>query len=180
MPCQSCGYAVPLFDFKKHRTGLNSYSTKLESEDIKAETDSCAISISTGPASNTAAIGTIVPTEIDAPSQVQSYPLTDKGLKGYWRDQNAKSIDGLTGVTNGFKSAHQFSPNAIKAVAKVQSKDVERVGPASLQIRRGALLGLFPGWKQEKQGIIVGFLLGALAMVVAQRAMSVLAGILTV
>ena len=175
MPYQSCGYAVPLFDFKKHRTGLNSYSTKLELEDIKAENDSCAISTSTALSSNTAAIGTIPPTEIDAPSQVQSYPLTDQGLKGYWRDHNAKSIDGLTGVTNGFNSPHQFSPNA-----KVQSKDVERVRPASVQVVRKGLSGLFPGWEQEKKGIVVGFLLGALAMVVAQRVMSVLAVVLTV
>ena len=141
MPCQSCGYAVPLFNFKKHHTGLNSYGKKLESEDINAETDSCAISISTGPTwatSNTMAIGTIVPTEINAPSQIQSYPLTDKG---YWRDQNAKSIDSLTRVTNGFKSAHQFLPNAIKAVAKVQSKDVEHVRLASVQVRRRAFQG---------------------------------------
>ena len=91
--------------------------------------------------SNTMAIGTIVPTKINAPSQVQSYPLTDKGLKGYWRDQNAKSIDSLTRVTNGFKSAHQFLPNAIKAVAKVQSKDVEHVRLASVQVRRRAFQG---------------------------------------
>lgn len=142
-------------------------------EDIKAETDSCDVSISSSPSSNKLAVNTIVPAEIDTPSQAQSYPLTAKGLKGYWRVNNYKSIDGLPGITNGFKTLQTFSPNTIKAVAGVQPKDLERV--ESVQVRRGVL-----SWKQERYGVVMGFVLGVLAMVVAQRATSVLAGILIV
>jgi len=167
----SCGYAVPFFDFKRHRTGLNNFSVILEKADLEAETDSCAIS--TSPSSNTSAVGT---------AEVQSYPFTGNGLKGYWRDKNRTSIDGLPGVVSGFKAPKSFSPNFIKAVTgEVQPKDVERVDLASsVQIRnvKGVLSGLIPGWEQEKLGVVVGFLLGALAMAVAQRAKSVLGGIL--
>jgi hypothetical protein len=172
---QSCGYAVPLFDFKMHRTGLNNFALKLAMEDIKAESESTA-----SPSSNTSAVSTIFTSETDIPSQVQTYPLTAKGLKGYWRDRNCQSIDGLPGVTSGFKAPQSFSPNASTAGAEVRP---ERFEPVSfIQVLRG-LKGapsglLLPRWElQEKHGVVVGFVLGALTMVVAERGMSVLAGI---
>ncbi|KAF8805274.1 hypothetical protein BYT27DRAFT_7192995 [Phlegmacium glaucopus] len=168
----SCGYAVPLYDFKKHRTGLNHYSVKLETEDIRAQAESCAISAPPSPSSNTSVVRTSFETETDHPSEVQTYPLTDKGLKGYWRDKNHMSIDGLPGVTSGFKAPQPFFPNANKARAEVQPRYVERVEPASsVQVRS------LKGWEQEKHGIVVGFILGVLAMVVVQRGISGLAGI---
>lgn len=175
---QSCGYAVPLFDFKMHRTGLNNFALKLAMEDMKAESESTA-----SPSSNTSAISTIFTSETDIPFQVQTYPLTAKGLKGYWRDRNCQSIDGLPGVTSGFKAPQSFSPNASIAGAEVRPKDTEHgFEPVSfVQVLRG-LKGvpsslLLPRWElQEKHGVVVGFVLGALAMVVAERGMS-LAGI---
>ena len=145
-------------------------SVKLEREDRNAEAD-CVIS--TPSSSDMSAVGTAGP---------PSYPSTANGLKGYWRDKNCTSIDGLPGVTSGFQAPQQFFPDAIKAVTgEVQSKDIERIEPGSsvhVSSWKRVLSRLMPGWEQEKQGIIVGFLWGALAMVVAQRTMSVLAGIL--
>jgi len=163
----SCGYAVPFFDFKRHRTGLNNISVRRETEDINAETDSCVIS--TPPSSDTSAVGT---TEASS-----TYPFTDKGLKGYWRDRNCRSIDGLPGVISGFQAPQSFSPNAIKAVSgEVQGKDVEQVEPgfSAIQVRswKRIFSKLMPGWGQKKHSLIVGFLWGALVMVVAQRAIS--------
>jgi len=173
----SCGYAVPFFDFKRHRTGLNHFSLRLETEDIKAEAESCDLSSSSS--SNASDVGTTFSLEAEIPSQVQSYPLTAKGLKGYWRDRNCKSIDGLPGVTSGFIATQSFSPIVKTAI---ENQDIERVEPpsSSVQVRslKGPLSRLIPGWEQEKHAVVVGFVFGALVMVVAQRAMSVSRGIL--
>ena len=145
---------------------------RLEAEDIKVEAESCGLSTSFS--SNEAAVGTTSSLDTEIPSHVQSYPLTAKGLKGYWRDRNCKSIDGLPGVTSGFIAPQSFSPIA-KTV--IENQNIERVEPASSSVQvRGlerSLSRLVPGWEQEKHGVVVGFLLGALAMVVAQRAMRV-------
>lgn len=163
----SCGYAVPLYDFKSHRTALDNFSVKQEAEDIKAEAEFCAIS--TSPSTNTSTI--------DIQSKVQTYPLTAKGLKGYWRDKNSQSIDGLPGVHSGFKATQQFSPNSIKARDLVRKDDIESVEPASSVSSKVELFRLVPRLEQEKHGIILGFVLGALAVTIAQRGMSTLAGI---
>lgn len=166
---QSCGYSVPHFDFKRHRTGLDHFSVRLETEDIKAEAESCAISTSLS--SNASAVGTTFPSDIQISSQAQSYPLTTKGLKGYWRDKNSKSIDGLPGVVSAFIAPQSFSP-----IIKTEDQDVKPA--SSVRSLKGEPSRLVPGWEPEKHGVVVGFVFGALAVVVAQRAMSVLAGIL--
>jgi len=176
----SCGYSVPLFDFNAQRTALDNFMAKLETEDIKVEAESCVAS--TSPSSTTSVARTSFTAETGIPSEVQSYPLTAKGLKGYWRDKNYQSIDGLPGMISGFKASQHFSPNAPRAMATVntQLRDIKRVEPAfSVQVGslKGVFSGLVPGWEQEKYGVVVGFVLGALAMVVAERGMSVLAGI---
>jgi hypothetical protein len=156
---------------------LNNYSVKLETEDLKAEMESC--DIPTSSSSDASAVDTTFPADIATPSQVQSYPLTDKGLKGYWRDKNGKSIDGLLGVSSGFTAQQKFSP--IPKPVIVEDKDIERVELASVVRARslkGGLSRLGLGWEQEKNGVVLGFVFGALAVVVAQRAISVLAGIL--
>ena len=142
---------------------------QLETADIKAEAESCPTSLS-----NTSAVGTHIAVETDIPSQVQGYPLTAEGLKGYWRDINCKSIDGLPGVISGFKALQSFSPNAIRAKAHVKPRDIERVQQASsaqIGILKGMLSGLV---QQEKYGVVVGFVLGVLAMIIAERGMTIL------
>lgn len=175
MHSQSCGYSVPLYEFNAHRTGLNNLSVKLETEDIKAEIESCPIS--TSPSLNTSAVTTTSAVETDNSSEVQTYPSTAKGLKGYWRDKNYKSIDGLPGVTSGFKASQPFSPNAKKAKAAPRHHDVEPTSSNQIRSLKVALSELVPGWEQEKHGIVVGFILGAMAMIVAERGISRLAGI---
>ncbi|KAF7368769.1 Pyridoxamine phosphate oxidase [Mycena venus] len=66
----SCGYAVPFFDFKSHRTRLLTWAAKKEEKDITAAGD----------------------------SDEHVSGLVD-GLKRYWNTKNIKSLDGLTGLT---------------------------------------------------------------------------------
>ncbi|KAJ7207347.1 hypothetical protein C8J57DRAFT_1151727 [Mycena rebaudengoi] len=75
----SCGYAVPFFDFKAHRTRLLTWAVRKESIDIEAA--------STEP-----------PGFVD-------------GLKQYWTKKNAKSLDGLTGLTTAPLSSDIFVPS---------------------------------------------------------------------
>ena len=149
---------------------MNPLSVQLETADIKAEAESCPASLS-----NTSAVSSHTAVETDVPSQVQGYyPLTAEGLKGYWRDSNCKSIDGLPGVISGFKALQSFSPNAIRAKAHVKPRDIERVEQASsaqIGILKGMLSGLV---QQEKYGVVVGFVLGVLAMIIAERGMTIL------
>lgn len=85
---QSCGYSVPFFEFKRHRTQLVEYFHKSELNDIQAETNSVC--------------DTIDP----------------KGIRAYWTAKNSKSIDGLPGLTNAPQSTatHVHSVSALKPV----------------------------------------------------------------
>jgi hypothetical protein len=67
---QSCGYAVPFFDFKSHRTRLLAWAAKKEEKDIAAAGDS--------------------------EDHVSGFV---DGLKRCWNTKNTKSLDGLTGLT---------------------------------------------------------------------------------
>ncbi|KAJ7265028.1 hypothetical protein C8J57DRAFT_1470170 [Mycena rebaudengoi] len=66
----SCGYAVPFFDFKSHRTRLLAWAAKKEEKDIAAAGDS--------------------------EDHVSGFV---DGLKRCWNTKNTKSLDGLTGLT---------------------------------------------------------------------------------
>ncbi|KAJ6551843.1 hypothetical protein B0H19DRAFT_1159149 [Mycena capillaripes] len=64
----SCGYAVPFFDFKAHRTRLLTWAMKKEELDVT-----------------------------NGNGDVQKSGLVE-GLKRYWNTKNLKSLDGLTGM----------------------------------------------------------------------------------
>ncbi|KAJ7247810.1 hypothetical protein C8J57DRAFT_1475713 [Mycena rebaudengoi] len=67
---KSCGYAVPFFDFKSHRTRLLAWTAKKEEKNIASAGD----------------------------SEGRVSGLVD-GLKRYWNTKNTKSLDSLTGLT---------------------------------------------------------------------------------
>jgi len=84
---------------------LHDMAAQKESQDIKAA--SC---FDESNPSNEVEDGQILP------------PLPEKGLKGYWRDHNTKSIDGLTGLETAYKSHKVFKPFDTK-----WKKDDERI-----------------------------------------------------
>lgn len=69
---QSCGYAVPYYEFKAHRTTLLESSKRKEDFDVALESGDPV---------------------------TDSTPLT-KGLKSYWAEKNAHNIDGLPGLSS--------------------------------------------------------------------------------
>ncbi|KAG7440355.1 uncharacterized protein BT62DRAFT_957155 [Guyanagaster necrorhizus] len=77
----SCGYAVPFYEFKSHRTRLLEYAAKRELADIEAE---------------------------ETESPICEPPRPDNGLKRYWIKNNLTSIDGLPGMTTGQDSTDKF------------------------------------------------------------------------
>ncbi|KAK0217250.1 hypothetical protein IW262DRAFT_1508857 [Armillaria fumosa] len=78
----SCGYAVPFYEFKSHRTRLLEFAAKFELADIEAE-------------------------EADKAAICQP-PRPDDGLKRYWIQHNVQSIDGLPGMTFAQHSTDKF------------------------------------------------------------------------
>lgn len=74
---QSCGYAVPFYDFNSHRTQLSVWAAKRENVDRTA----------------------------DAPADG---PFPESGLRAYWAESNAKSLDGLPAVLSAHK--HLIKP----------------------------------------------------------------------
>ncbi|KAK0458263.1 uncharacterized protein EV420DRAFT_1544603 [Desarmillaria tabescens] len=77
----SCGYAVPFYEFKSHRTKLLEHAAKVELADIDAE---------------------------EADNTICEPPRPDNGLKQYWIQHNSQSIDGLPGMTFGPNSTEKF------------------------------------------------------------------------
>ncbi|KAF7324924.1 Pyridoxamine phosphate oxidase [Mycena kentingensis (nom. inval.)] len=77
----SCGYAVPFFDFKSHRTRLLTWATKKEGLDQAHD---------------------------EAPSP--SDGLVD-GLRSYWNTKNLKSLDGLPGLAVAPYTNQKFPHN---------------------------------------------------------------------
>ncbi|KAG6887946.1 hypothetical protein C0992_010148 [Termitomyces sp. T32_za158] len=69
----SCGYAVPLMDYKADRTRLNTSLNAFEAADIIAER------------------------RIEL-AQALTPPRPPDGLKHYWATRNARSLDGLPGM----------------------------------------------------------------------------------
>ncbi|TFK34639.1 hypothetical protein BDQ12DRAFT_360097 [Crucibulum laeve] len=79
----SCGFSTPFFTFKSHRMKLHNFSIKVEQSDIDAEA-SCL------------------------PSELDGQPRSNNGLKAFWKSQNVKSIDGLTGIEQAYASPVHF------------------------------------------------------------------------
>ncbi|KAF8434552.1 hypothetical protein L210DRAFT_3410509 [Boletus edulis BED1] len=81
--CTSCGYAVPLYDFVKHRTQLLSHFDKLETE--QSEPD------------------------VNDPGSKGAAPPSD--LRGYWLLKNIRSLDGLPGLVTAPDAIRSMIPH---------------------------------------------------------------------
>ncbi|KAJ8515107.1 hypothetical protein ONZ45_g7417 [Pleurotus djamor] len=81
----SCGYAVPFYDFKSHRTRLLEGLTRYQNKDRDAE------------------LG------LDS-STASSPPRPAQGLKWYWTENNLHSLDGLPALETAHESLQLFEP----------------------------------------------------------------------
>ncbi|KAJ8515106.1 hypothetical protein ONZ45_g7416 [Pleurotus djamor] len=90
----SCGYAVPFYEFKRHRTQLLEMSTRFQNLDRDAEL------------------------ALEDPSTEPSPPRPNKSLKWYWSTHNMQSLDGLPSIETAHESFRLFEP-----VTKVFKKD---------------------------------------------------------
>ncbi|KAF4566180.1 hypothetical protein EYR36_011595 [Pleurotus pulmonarius] len=104
---QSCGYAVPYYDFKGHRSKLVDMSIPMQDLDRDAE---LALDSST----------------------LSEPPRPKKGLKSYWAENNATSLDGLPALLYAQTSTRLFNPASPAAKPKkdgasANPKDVAKV-----------------------------------------------------
>lgn len=79
-PVQSCGWGVPLFEFKGQRTTHPRWAVQTQNRDFDYET------------------------KIGGPSEVKEGEYPEKGIRFYQALVNQKSLDGLTGLEVAFKT----------------------------------------------------------------------------
>ncbi|KAJ3504591.1 hypothetical protein NLJ89_g7858 [Agrocybe chaxingu] len=91
----SCGFSIPFYAYKSDRMLLNKIAAPKELVDVKVELAALASCDDQSSEPN--------------PEQL---PLSDDGLKDYWKNHNAKSIDGLPGLLSSFLSRRIFSEAA--------------------------------------------------------------------
>jgi len=75
----SCGWGIPIYEFKGHRRLLVQFAKQLEKKDVKAQEDQAA----------------------NGGGPVEPPPVS---IKWYWREMGSKSIDGLPSLQEGHRS----------------------------------------------------------------------------
>ncbi|KAG6856523.1 hypothetical protein H0H87_003611 [Tephrocybe sp. NHM501043] len=83
----TCGYSVPFYEFKAHRTQLLEWAAKKEAADRDAE-------LTVGYSSATS-------------------PHVQTGMKRWWEERNTTSLDGLQGVVTAHVSDEVFTSRPI-------------------------------------------------------------------
>ena len=78
---KSCGYAVPFYSYQGERHALVQFSNNKEKKDTEAEAD----------------------------AEIPSMCKAESGIKEYWEQKNATSLDGLPGLASA--SSVGFRPN---------------------------------------------------------------------
>ncbi len=98
---QYCGYSIPFYSFEGHRLILHSWAAQRQNADNEAEEKALAScdSDSASPA---------------------CFPASESGLKHYWKDRNAKSLDGLPGLRSAPESRTGFFPIDPKTIRDKQ------------------------------------------------------------
>ncbi|KAF8876499.1 hypothetical protein BD779DRAFT_1560391 [Infundibulicybe gibba] len=95
----TCGFAVPYYEFKGHRTQLQETAIRKEAADSEAD--------------------------VNSPGERELPPMPEKGLRWYWREKNGKSLDGLPGMMTAQNSMKPFESNrdALKLKKTVTTND---------------------------------------------------------
>ncbi|KAG5721994.1 hypothetical protein E4T56_gene18467 [Termitomyces sp. T112] len=95
----TCGYSVPFYDFKGHRTQLLEWAAKKEAADRDTEL-TVGFSSATGP-------------------RVQT------GLKRWWEERNTTSLDGLQGIVSAHMSDEIFRSRRIAKKSPFQTATIQ-------------------------------------------------------
>ncbi|KAJ4490550.1 hypothetical protein J3R30DRAFT_3278074 [Lentinula aciculospora] len=123
----SCGYAIPLYEFKTHRNQLLQWAQKRESADDDALR------------------------EFNEPSS--------NGLYSYWKNNNARSIDGIPGLdSKTFEDAVDLFKT--RSLSYADDKVIATFGPSAYLFRTN---GKFDS------KFLTGLILGVLATTVVMR-----------
>ncbi|KAL0961522.1 hypothetical protein HGRIS_006463 [Hohenbuehelia grisea] len=142
----SCGYAVPFYEYKAHRTKLVDMSVKMECIDRDAETSA------EGP--------------FDTP------PRPAGGLKAYWNDINHFSIDGLPGQVESIQSTKVFPVPGPASLTKFKSTTGGDKSDLQMSKPRGHV-GALSSWKGDARSMLaLGFSAGFLAAAVSMKLMN--------
>ncbi|KAG5653817.1 hypothetical protein H0H81_010285 [Sphagnurus paluster] len=117
----TCGYSVPFYEFKAHRTQLLEWAAKKEAADRDAELTVGFSSACT--------------------------PRVQTGMKRWWEERNTTSLDGLPGVVSAHVSDEIFmsKPIAKKSqyeVVGVKSKVVKALAPLDFRILVAFFVGM--------------------------------------
>lgn len=86
-PTQTCGYSVPFYEFKAHRTHLLEWAAKKEGADRD--------------------------TELTVGYSSATQPRTQTGMKRWWEERNTTSLDGLPGMVTAHLSNEIFRSTPI-------------------------------------------------------------------
>ena len=128
---KSCGFAVPLYTYKAPRHRLLDMSVVREREDIEAESEHAFSG--EGP------------------------PLPNGGLKKYWLERNARSLDGLPGIMSAYESMTPFR--------KTEAIDFKKDDKP--EVHPEAYGGVLDEYIDKK--VLVGFAMGILASILYAR-----------
>ncbi|KAG6849207.1 hypothetical protein H0H93_010450 [Arthromyces matolae] len=94
----TCGYSVPFYEFKAHRTQLLEWAAKKESADRDSE-------LTVGFSSATS-------------------PRVQSGLKRWWEERNTTSLDGLQGLASAHVSNEIFRSRPIGKKSSLEATTV--------------------------------------------------------
>ncbi|KAG6916226.1 hypothetical protein DXG01_007809 [Tephrocybe rancida] len=95
----TCGYSVPFYEFKAHRTQLLEWAAKKEAADRSAE-------LTVGYSSATS-------------------PRVQTGLKRWWEERNTTSLDGLQGIVSAHVSDELFRSRPIARKSSYETTTIQ-------------------------------------------------------
>jgi len=124
----TCGYSVPYYEFKGHRTQLLEWAAKKESTDRISELTPPNYQQQQQLRQETVAG---VSSAVSVPSRPS---LPDTGMKRWWEERNVKSLDGLPGLGLAHLSRQIFRS---KPIAKKTVYEVTGSIKGNLDVQRG-------------------------------------------
>jgi len=131
----SCGFGVPFYAYRGPRNKLRAVSRLIETVDVK---------------------GQVIDLPTDETLGDEEVGAIKRGLKSWWRTQNAYSVDGLPAVMSAFDSETQFCLAQGELAPDDESTRGYIVVPDSGRTEKS-------GWvKESDMRVILAFFAGAL------------------
>ncbi|KAG6889546.1 hypothetical protein C0995_016673 [Termitomyces sp. Mi166 len=131
----TCGYSVPLYEFKTHRTQLLEWAARKEAADRDTE-------LTVGFSSATS-------------------PRAQTGLKRWWEERNTTSLDGLQGVVSAHMSDEIFRsrPIAKKSPHEIPTIQSKMIRNFNLRILCAFLVGILVTCLYQRLVVITAHLI---------------------